>query len=222
MELPELQQGLQAIQQGPQKMPAGQGSPEPWLSMDNLMQGYGNWFGNDQSLGELLLGQLRAHNVDTQSATEAMLRHLLQGLVNDLNTLQERLVGFTQATAQQVQSTQNAADAIQTALVQNGSTPMAQDIQPPAAAGMPPADVPPEGAPAGAPEGAPEGAQPPADTVPPEPPANGTVSDKNVKNVKKRYVLSDASLKRLCTKAAKRMNCSGLSSNVISACQGGF
>ena len=87
MKLPELQQGLQDIQQK-----EAEDNAQPWLNMDNLMQSYGSWFDNDNGLGEMLLNQLRAHGVDTQAATESMLRELLSGLVDDLNMLQMKLI----------------------------------------------------------------------------------------------------------------------------------
>ena len=239
MELPELQQGLQDIQQA--QMPPEASIPPaeaPWLNMDNLMQGYGGWFGNDQGLGEMLLGQLRAHGVDTQAATEAMLRELLQGLVEDLNMLQQKLSGFTSAIAQQMQQTQAVADSVQAALDSQGANPMAQQMLPPEGAAMPqmndvpadmgfnmgepPTDVPPEGGTAptdmpqpSAEDGAPE--QPPVEQPPVEqPPVEGTPSDRRIK-----YVLSDAGLKHIRAKAASK-NALGINSNILAACQGGF
>lgn len=210
MELPELEQGLQNIQQTDQT-PASAAPATPWLTMDSLMQDYGSWFGNDKGLGEMLLGQLRAHNVDTQAATEAMLRKLLQGLVDDLTVLQERLMGFVQATSQQLQSTQAVADSIQTALVQSGASPEATTIMPPEM-GNPAIEVPPEMS-NPAIEVPPEAAQ---SEVPPEP--TGTPSDVNIKKV---YTLSDASMKKLVGKMKARCQ-SKIANNILAACQGGY
>ena len=199
MELPELQQGLQNIQQANTPTEVTPPAEAPWLNMDNLMQGYGNWFGNDQGLGELLLGQLRARGVDTQAATEAMLRELLQGLVDDLNMLQQQLTGFTSAVAQQMQQTQAVADSVQAAINMQQPNPISTEIIPPTGAQMPIMnDMPPE--------------QP----VMEQPPAEGTPSDKRIK-----YVLSDAGLKQI-KQRFKNKNSTGINSNILAACQGGF
>ena len=204
MELPELQQGLQNIQQANTPTEVTPPAEAPWLNMDNLMQGYGNWFGNDQGLGELLLGQLRARGVDTQAATEAMLRELLQGLVDDLNMLQQQLTGFTSAVAQQMQQTQAVADSVQAAINMQQPNPISTEIIPPTGAQMPIMnDMPPE-------QSAPE--QP----VMEQPPAEGTPSDKHIK-----YVLSDAGLKQI-KQRFKSKNNTGINSNILAACQGGF
>ena len=210
MELPELQQGLQNIQQANTPTEVTPPAEAPWLNMDNLMQGYGNWFGNDQGLGELLLGQLRARGVDTQAATEAMLRELLQGLVDDLNMLQQQLTGFTSAVAQQMQQTQAVADSVQAAINMQQPNPISTEIIPPSGAQMPIMnDTPPA-------EGTPS-EQPPAEGTPSEqPPAEGTPSDKRIK-----YVLSDAGLKQI-KQRFKSKNNTGINSNILAACQGGF
>lgn len=239
MELPELQQGLQNIQQAavpPEAMPTAEA---PWLNMDNLMQGYGNWFGNDQGLGELLLGQLRARGVDTQAATEAMLRELLQGLVDDLNMLQKQLTGFTSAVAQQMQQTQAVADSVQTAIDMQQPNPTATEVTPQTSAqipimnGMPPEqpvmeqpvmeqhvmEQPPE---ADTNEATAE--QPATEQLPPEADTNeatvkqpvGTTSDRRVK-----YVLSDAGLKQI-KQRLKSKNNTCINSNILAACKGGF
>ena len=219
MELPELQQGLQNIQQANTPTEVTPQAEAPWLNMDNLMQGYGNWFGNDQGLGELLLGQLRARGVDTQAATEAMLRELLQGLVDDLNILQKQLTGFTSAIAQQMQQTQAVADSVQAAIDMQQPNPISTEIIPPTDAqmlimnDMPPEQPVPEQPPA---------EQPPAEQPVPEqpvmeqPPAEGTPSDKHIK-----YVLSDAGLKQI-KQRFKSKNSTGINSNILAACQGGF
>ena len=235
MELPELQQGLQNIQQAavpPEAMPTAEAI---WLNMDNLMQGYGNWFGNDQGLGELLLGQLRARGVDTQAATEAMLRELLQGLVDDLNTLQKQLTGFTSAVAQQMQQTQAVADSVQTAIDMQQPNPTATEVTPQTSASMPVInDMPPEQPVMEQPpeqpvmeqpvmEQPPE--QPATEQLPPEADTNeatikqpvGTTSDRRIK-----YVLSDAIMKHINKAVSERKNNSKLNNNIIKACQGGF
>ena len=241
MELPELQQGLQNIQQAQLPPDAAPAAEAPWLNMDNLMQGYGNWFDNDKGLGEMLLSQLRSHGVDTQAATEAMLRELLQGLVDDLNMLQQKLTGFTTAIAQQMQQTQAVADSVQSAIDSQQPNPTALQMQPPMGAVMPQMnDVPPD-------IGADFGAQPPAEQPPAEqppaeqPPApDATLSDKNMKyvlsdaglkQIKRRfmnknntgvkYVLSDAGLKQIKRRFTNKNN-TGINHNIIAACNGGF
>ena len=218
MELPELQQGLQNIQQAavpPEAMPTAEA---PWLNMDNLMQGYGNWFGNDQGLGELLLGQLRARGVDTQAATEAMLRELLQGLVDDLNMLQKQLTGFTSAIAQQMQQTQAVADSVQTAIDIQQPNTTATEITPQTSASMPVMnDM--------SPDMNFDMGEPATEQLPPEADTNevtakqpvGTPSDRNIK-----YVLSDAIMKHINKAVSERKNNSKLNRNILKACQGGF
>ena len=245
MELPELQQGLQNIQQAQLPPDAAPAAEAPWLNMDNLMQGYGNWFDNDKGLGEMLLSQLRSHGVDTQAATEAMLRELLQGLVDDLNMLQQKLTGFTTAIAQQMQQTQAVADSVQSAIDSQQPNPTALQMQPPMGAVMPQMnDVPPD-------IGADFGGQPPAEQPPAEqPPApDATLSDRNMKYVisdatmkqikqavseKKnnnaacnsniKYIISDATMKQIkqAVSEKKNNNRSKLNSNILTACKGGF
>ena len=213
MELPELQQGLQNIQQAAVPPEAMSPAEAPWLNMDNLMQGYGNWFGNDQGLGELLLGQLRARGVDTQAATEAMLRELLQGLVDDLNMLQKQLTGFTSAIAQQMQQTQAVADSVQTAIDIQQPNPTATEVTPQTSASMHVMnDMPPEQPVMEQPPEQPVMEQPPAEGTP----AEGTPSDKRIK-----YVLSDAGLKQI-KQRFKSKNNTGINRNILAACQGGF
>ena len=206
MELSELQQGLQNI--SPKKetleMPPAEA---PWLSMDNLMSSYGSWFDNDQGLGELLLGQLRARGVDTQSAVEAMLRQLLQDIVDDLGTLQQKLTGFISSIHKQMQDTQAVADSVQAALDMKDAKPSATEVPPPP---MPTPDagmtMPPEGAPM-PPEGAPM--------------PQGTPSDRRIKNVRRlQDTLSDMRMKRIKNTSASVA--SKLSKNILSACLGGF
>lgn len=226
MELDELKQGLQDIQGGTPPAAGAEAPAQPWLGMDNLMGSYGGWFGNDQGLGELLLGQLRARGVDTQAATEAMLREILTGLTDDLNLLQQKLTGFTQAVSQQMQEITNVKDSVDTALAQAGGTPAAQDVGGPVGGDMgggmePPPDMgagaPPEGGVEMPPEEggemppAPEGeggempppeegaapeGEPPAPPEGEEPPPEGTPSDARIKNIK-GFVLSDSGMKKI-------------------------
>mgnify|MGYP003369850369 CR=1 FL=1 len=240
MELPELQQGLQNIQQG-QLPPEAAAAPDaPWLIMDNMMGAYGNWFGNDAGLGEMLLGQLRARGVDTQAATEAMLRELLGGLVNDLNLMQQKLSVFISEIAQQTQQTQAVADSIQAAIDGQNPNAMATEVLPPTGAESPVMnDIPPDMGPGG------EATMPPVDSnVPPEPPAEqpapeapaeppaekpkDTTSDARVKNIIGKYVLSDEHLKTVkamrARKQARQEKPKGalINSNILAGCQGGF
>ena len=216
MELPELQQGLQNIQQAQLPPDAAPAAEAPWLNMDNLMQGYGNWFDNDKGLGEMLLSQLRSHGVDTQAATEAMLRELLQGLVDDLNMLQQKLTGFTTAIAQQMQQTQAVADSVQSAIDSQQPNPTALQMQPPMGAVMPQMnDVPPDiGADFGGqppaeqpPAEQPPAEQPPAEQPPAEqPPAEQPPAEMTVSDIRTKYVLSDAGLKQIKRRFTNKNN----------------
>lgn len=229
MELPQLEQGLQQTQE-----------EAPWLGIDNLMSNYGTWFDNDQGLGEVLLQQLRARGVDTQAATEAMLRELLSGLVDDLNMLQMKLTGFTSAIAQQMQQTQAVADSVQTALDVKGASPAAMNIQAPSGMEMPQMnDLPPDMGQAMSPEPAPAAEPAPADSEEPpapaeeppapapaeEPPApepqQNTMSDRRMK----KFVLSDAMKKDIADGVRRlnnKRNFTNLNQHVISACNRGF
>ena len=236
MELEELQQGLQNMQSSPQ--------PEaPWLTMDNMMSNYGSWFDNDAGLGEMLLGQLRAHGVDTKAATEAMLRQLLQGIVDDLNILQQKLTGFTTMISQQMQNTQAVADSVQAAIDMSNPSPAATDILPPVMNDLPVAAVSDMGTMAPMPAEAPATEAAPAEPAPalaaepasaePEPAeqqesaATGTVSDARVKKVytknnitsmlrgKAKPVVSDANKKNVLPSMK-------LAANILAACQGGL
>ena len=236
MELPELQQGLQNIQQAQLPPDAAPAAEAPWLNMDNLMQGYGNWFDNDKGLGEMLLSQLRSHGVDTQAATEAMLRELLQGLVDDLNMLQQKLTGFTTAIAQQMQQTQAVADSVQSAIDSQQPNPTALQMQPPMGAvmpqmndvppdigadfgGQPPAEQPPAEQP---PAEQPPAEQPPAEQPPAEqPPAEQPPAEMTVSDIRTKYVLSDAGLKQIKRRFTNKNNV-GINHNIIAACNGGF
>lgn len=247
MELPELQQGLQNIQQG-QLPPEVAAAPDaPWLSMDNMMNSYGNWFGNDAGLGEMLLGQLRARGVDTQAATEAMLRELLGGLVNDLNLMQQKLSVFISEIAQQTQQTQAVADSIQAAIDGQNPNAMATEVLPPTGAESPVMnDIPPDMGPGGeatmppvysnvptepsaeqpAEQSPAPTEQPPAPEAPAQPDESAPKekgSDVSIKNVK--YTISDAGMKRIRATMAerkKRNQGNALNSNILAACQTGF
>lgn len=212
MDLPELQQGLENIQQADIEA-AMAGQEQPWLNKENFMNEFGPWFGNDPALGELLLGQMNLRGADTRAATEAALRAVLQGLVDDMNFLQGKLADFVGMLRQQTQQTQAVTDSIQAALDMSGADSMSQLIMPPE--GMPimndmapdmgtdmgvPADVPPEAAPMPPPEagsapvdmpppevGAPPAAEPQQAVAPAEevaPPAPGAQPTPSDRNIK--------------------------------------
>lgn len=184
MELPELQQGLQDIGSAPVPPEAGAIPPDagvtpvypPHLEKDNFMQSYGDLFSNDAELGEVILQQLRLHNVDTKAATEAMVYELLHGMVDDLNLLQKKLSNFIASINAQAQKAQAVADSVQMALDSTGASATAQEILPPEGAMMPVMnDMPPDMGAAMNPEGVP----PAGGDVPPSggdvPPAGGDV-----------------------------------------------
>ena len=232
MELPELKQGLQQIQDAP----ADSTPPEaaPWeLNYDNLMGSYGSWFNNNQGLGEMLLQQLRMRGVDTQAATEAMLREILQGLVDDINALQQSLTGFTSMLAQQVQKTQAVADSVSNALNQQNPDAMATQVMPPQDTMPVMNDIPPDlgggETPPPAPEPSPnessaasapaeEPPAPPAEEPAPEPEKQpeGTPSDKRIK-----YVLSDATMKNIKSRYDMQ-KARPINSSILAGCSGGF
>ena len=230
MELPELQEGLQNIEQNtapsdtidlPPDTETDSVSEAPWeLNADSMRDTFGGWYGNDDRLGELFLAQLRAHGVDTKAATEAMLRELLSGLVNDINLLQSKLSGFMSELAKQTQKTQAVADSVQAAIDNQNPDATALNINPPSAA-MPQfndldidsgmnGEMPPD-------TGAGAGEMPP-DTgagLPPE----DKPSDRRIKNV-----LSDERLKKIKAKLLSNRKPKGknISSNIIAACSKGF
>jgi len=261
MDLPELQEGLQNIEQDtapsdeinlPPDAGGGEMPPEaeaPWeLNTDSMRDAFGGWYGNDDALGEMFLSQLRAHGVNTKAATEAMLRELLSGLVNDMNLLQSKLSGFMAELSKQTQQAQAVVDSAQAAIDSSNPDAAALDVQMPSgempqfndlainsgmdgASEMPPeagaGEMPPE---AGASEMPPEagaGEVPPeagAGEVPPEAgagevPPEGTPSDVRIKNV-----LSDARLKKIKTKllSNRKPKGKGINSNILAACKRGF
>ena len=219
MELPELQKGLQNIEQNtvpsdtidlPPETETSPVSEAPWeLNADSMRDTFGAWYGNDDRLGEMFLAQLRAHGVDTKAATEAMLRELLSGLVGDINLLQSKLSGFMSELSKQSQKTQAVVDSVQAAIDSQNPDAAALNINPPSAAmpqfndlnidsGM-------------------NGEMPP-DTgagLPPE----DKPSDRRIKNV-----LSDERLKKIKTKLLSNRKPKGksISSNIIAACNKGF
>lgn len=247
MELSELKKGLDEV--GASGAPAAETAPAsgaeanaaPWLNMDSLMGSYGKWYGDDAALGEMLLGQLRAHGVDTQAATEAMLRELLNGLVDDLNMLQQKLSFFISDVSQEINQAQAVSDSIQTAIDSQNPKPAATDILPPQGAEMPQMnDMPvpeggnmgpaPETATPGEPEQAPE--TPAPDTGTPETPApetpapetppapEGTVSDARQKKIRinmdrARGIVSDYRQKIIQDAGTP------ISGGVLAACRGG-
>lgn len=235
MDLPELQQGLENIQQADIEA-AMAGQEQPWLTKENFMSEFGPWFGNDPALGELLLGQMNLRGADTRAATEAALRAVLQGLVDDMNLLQGKLADFVGMLRQQTQQTQAVTDSIQAALDMSGADSMSQLIMPPE--GMPvmndmapdmgtdmgvPTDVPPEAAPMPPPEA---GAVPPVaeatppvaapqqqanmpveEVAPPAPGAQPTPSDRNIKTVHgAAYTVSDIRQKVIAGIASRHAN----------------
>jgi len=147
MDLPELQEGLQNIEQDaapsdeislPPEAGGGETPPEaeaPWeLNADSMRDAFGGWYGNDEGLGEMFLTQLRAHGVDTKAATEAMLRELLSGLVNDMNLLQSKLSGFMAELSKQTQQAQAVVDSAQAAIDSSNPDAAALDVQMPSGA----------------------------------------------------------------------------------------
>ena len=230
MELPELQEGLQNIEQDatasdaidlPPETETSPVSEAPWeLNADSMRNTFGAWYGNDDRLGEMFLAQLRAHGVDTKAATEAMLRELLSGLVGDINLLQSKLSGFISELSKQSQKTQAVVDSVQAAIDNQNPDAVALNINPPSAA-MPQfndlnidsgmnGEMPPD-------TGAGAGEMPP-DTgagLPPE----EKPSDRRIKNV-----LSDERLKKIKAKLLSNRKPKGknISSNIIAACSKGF
>lgn len=251
MELSELKKGLEDLKQG-NIPPTDKESPtaEPWLNMDNLMSNYGQWFDSDKGLGEMLLSQLRTHGVDTQAATEAMLRELLTGLVDDLNLLQQKLTGFTSAITQQMQNTQAVADSVQAALDSSNTSPSSVDIMPPDTGVVPQMnDFNPDSGFSPDSGASPDmGAMPPDTESTPDisampqntestpdmsemPPVDqtqgGTVSDsrmkKKVSNLERfKGVVSDERAKTIFSKVMSDRKKSKLNPNILSACSGGF
>ena len=206
MDIDTLQQGLADIQGAPEAGVTGvtevAGAQAPWvLNKDSLMQDYGSWFGNNEALGEVILRQLNANGVDTKAATEAMLRTVLQNLVEDNNKLQQSLQNFTAMLAQQTQQTQATANAITQAINMTDPTAAATAI-PPLDAGQMPVEQPQEQMPVEQPQEQMPVEQPqeqtpaeqPQEQTPAEQP-QGTVSDERVKE--KCYTVSDASLKNI-------------------------
>lgn len=203
---------------------AGGGAPEgaaaPYLTMDNFGKDFGQWYGNDAALGEILFDQMRVMGVDTRAATEAALRNVLEDVVNRSRMIMQQLSYFISTFMQQTNQMAAMGAAVNNALAMTGSPipevnvgnppPPEPDMSgagappPPAAGGeVPP---PPEGG-TGAPpseEGS-EGELPPppegeegGGELPPPPDVEGTPSDKTIKNVESpKYVVSDAQAKNI-------------------------
>ena len=200
--------------------PAGAGAAAPYLTMDNFGKDFGQWYGNDAALGEILFDQMRVMGVDTRAATEAALRNVLEDVVNRSRMIMQQLSYFISTFMQQTNQMAAMGAAVNNALAMTGSPipevnvgnppPSEPDMSgagappPPAAGGeVPP---PPEGG-AGAPppeEGG-EGELPPppegeegGGELPPPPDVEGTPSDKTIKNVESpKYVVSDAQAKNI-------------------------
>lgn len=233
MELPELQQGLENIQQAApgaavMEPPVAPAAEAPWeLNYENLDSAFGEDWSNDRGLGELLLQQLRMRGVDTRAATESMLNELLGGLVNDMNRMQSLLTKFIAKLAQQTQKAQAVTDAVETALMQQNPDAIATQVLPPQGTEAPVMnDIPPEmGAGDTAPNqpAAPENEQsapetptePPAEApapetpTPTETPAEPDESAPKEKgsdvNIKNvKYTISDAGMKRIRATMAER------------------
>ena len=225
MDLPELQEGLQNIEQDaapsdeislPPEAGGGETPPEaeaPWeLNADSMRDAFGGWYGNDEGLGEMFLTQLRAHGVDTKAATEAMLRELLSGLVNDMNLLQSKLSGFMAELSKQTQQAQAVVDSAQAAIDSSNPDAAALDVQMPSGAMPQFNDL---AIDSGMDGGMPPDAGAGAGEMPPE----NTPSDARIKNV-----LSDARLKKIKTKllSNRKPKGNGINSNILAACKRGF
>jgi len=252
MELPELQEGLQNIEQDatasdaidlPPETETSPVSEAPWeLNADSMRNTFGAWYGNDDRLGEMFLAQLRAHGVDTKAATEAMLRELLSGLVGDINLLQSKLSGFISELSKQSQKTQAVVDSVQAAIDNQNPDAVALNINPPSAA-MPQfndlnidsgmnGEMPPDTG-AGAGEmppdtGAGAGEMPPdtgagAGEMPPDTGA-GLPPEEKPSDRRIKNVLSDERLKKIKAKLLSNRKPKGknISSNIIAACSKGF
>lgn len=205
---------------------AGEGAPEgaaaPYLTMDNFGKDFGQWYGNDAALGEILFDQMRVMGVDTRAATEAALRNVLEDVVNRSRMIMQQLSYFISTFMQQTNQMAAMGAAVNNALAMTGSPipevnvgnppPSEPDMSgagappPPPAAGGGEVPPPPEGG-AGAPpseEGG-EGELPPppegeegGGELPPPPDVEGTPSDKTIKNVESpKYVVSDAQAKNI-------------------------
>ena len=205
---------------------AGEGAPEgaaaPYLTMDNFGKDFGQWYGNDAALGEILFDQMRVMGVDTRAATEAALRNVLEDVVNRSRMIMQQLSYFISTFMQQTNQMAAMGAAVNNALAMTGSPipevnvgnppPSEPDMSgagapPPApAAGGGEVPPPPEGG-AGAPpsEESGEGELPPppegeegGGELPPPPDVEGTPSDKTIKNVESpKYVVSDAQAKNI-------------------------
>ncbi len=184
--------------------------PTPsYLTQDNFNQDFGQWFGNDSSLGEELFRQMNVMGVDTKAATEAALRNVLEDVVNRSRAVMQQLSYFISNVMQQTNQMAQMSAAVNNALAMKGEPipqvgvgnpppeePAGADAGAGAGGGMPPADMG-GGEP---PSDAGGGEEPsPSDAGGGEPPQQeGTPSDARIKNVSTgKYVVSDAQAKNI-------------------------
>lgn len=184
-------------------------STPSYLTQDNFNQDFGQWFGNDSSLGEELFRQMNVMGVDTKAATEAALRNVLEDVVNRSRAVMQQLSYFISNVMQQTNQMAQMSAAVNNALAMKGEPipqvgvgnpppeePAGADAGAGAGGGMPPADMG-GGEP---PSDAGGGEEPsPSDAGGGEPPQQeGTPSDARIKNVSTgKYVVSDAQAKNI-------------------------
>ena len=164
--------------------PAGAGAAAPYLTMDNFGKDFGQWYGNDAALGEILFDQMRVMGVDTRAATEAALRNVLEDVVNRSRMIMQQLSYFISTFMQQTNQMAAMGAAVNNALAMTGSPipevnvgnppPPEPDMSgagappPPAAGGENNLPPPPEGGAAGGDNPPPPPAEGGADNPPPE------------------------------------------------------
>lgn len=175
---------------------AGEGAAAPYLTMDNFGKDFGQWYGNDAALGEILFDQMRAMGVDTRAATEAALRNVLADIVNRSRMIMQQLSYFVSTFMQQTNQMAAMGAAVNNALAMTGSPipevnvgnppPAEPDMgamggagelppPPPAAGGEDNLPPPPEGGAAGGDNPPPPPAEGGADNPPP--PSEGGAGD---------------------------------------------
>jgi len=206
--------------------------PAPsYLTQDNFNQDFGQWFGNDSSLGEELFRQMNIMGVDTKAATEAALRNVLEDVVNRSRAVMQQLSYFISNVMQQTNQMAQMSAAVNNALAMKGEPiPQVGIGNPPpeepfgadagAGGGMPPADMGGGEPPAGG--GGEE--PPPPDAGGGEPPQEeGTPSDERIKNVSAgKYVVSDAQAKNIFRQMKSYSNKAGQKQSILSAIRSGF
>ena len=133
------------------------------LTLENLNNDFGQWWSNNDALGEVLLSQLRGQGVDTKAATEAALREVLNGLVEDTNRLQGLLANFANQSAQITENIGRVANAMEMSAAMTGQ-PMDYGMQQPMEQ-MPPELMAQQG---GMSPEAPQPEQAPPEQMPPE------------------------------------------------------